>query len=108
MVMTPAEFAAHVEKEVAVNVALVKAADITPHLMTRRLLNACAPCACADRATIQGIKLTTLAGAAVAPRELVCGPGSRAGNMRRVRPRTAPRMQAISVEGPTRWSTTSQ
>jgi tripartite-type tricarboxylate transporter receptor subunit TctC len=31
MVMTPAEFAAHVEKEIAVNAALVKAAGIKPH-----------------------------------------------------------------------------
>ena len=31
MVMTPAEFAAHVEKEIAVNGALVKAAGIKPH-----------------------------------------------------------------------------
>jgi tripartite-type tricarboxylate transporter receptor subunit TctC len=31
MVMTPAEFAAHVEKEISVNAALVKAAGIKPH-----------------------------------------------------------------------------
>lgn len=31
MVMTPAEFAAHVEKEIAINAALVKAAGIKPH-----------------------------------------------------------------------------
>ena len=29
--MTPAEFDAHVEKEIAVNAALVKAAGIKPH-----------------------------------------------------------------------------
>jgi tripartite-type tricarboxylate transporter receptor subunit TctC len=31
MVMTPAEFAAHVEKEISINAALVKAAGIKPH-----------------------------------------------------------------------------
>ena len=31
MVMTPAQFAAHVEKEIAVNAALVKAAGIKAH-----------------------------------------------------------------------------
>ena len=31
MVMTPAEFDAHVEKEIAVNAALVKAAGIKAH-----------------------------------------------------------------------------
>ena len=31
MIMTPAEFAAHVEKEIAVNAALVKAAGLKTH-----------------------------------------------------------------------------
>jgi hypothetical protein len=45
-----AEYAAHVEKEVAVNVALNKAAGITPRRMTRRLLECECPCTCANRA----------------------------------------------------------